>query len=214
MNRIIFGFIIILFFSCSKNNLSSVTNKTNSDNEQIEVTNSLENDLEGNLDVIKIYNSSQDKMTVMLDFINYPFIDKDIIYPDRIYYKSFEEIFTNLGHPINEMQQPIKNKQSEGNDAREFVYDLYKIYTIYLTFKDEVYIYSIKITMQDDIMYKFNLMKNDGPDKIREIFGWPYKTYEEKNNIEFLYSVPFNAETIGFQFIDDKLTAIMFYFNT
>jgi cbb3-type cytochrome oxidase subunit 3 len=163
-----------------------------------------------------IVSSEIDYKSKLLDFLENPFVDDNIIIPNRNGYNNLDELFSHLGNPINEYSIIKGIDQLYGNDnnyARNIEFKYYTIWALYIASDNIVYIYRIWIELKDEILYKYDIKKNDSPEKIKELFGNPnYTGITDQNRIAFNYFFGFDFPQFNFHFTDDKLTEIILTF--
>jgi hypothetical protein len=144
-------------------------------------------------------------------FFENPFIDTNIVIPNKYTYSSFDELFNLIGNPISEFETETIFSHYEGNYDRGFEYNYFDVYSVYVASNDVVIITMIWLNMKDNILYSFNIMKNDNPGKIIKLFGNPFhiNEYSNGNLIEYLYKVKYYQ--ISFQFDNNKLTSVIYH---
>jgi hypothetical protein len=207
----------LVLLSCSKKEEASTINNVFLGKETNVLTEILDDNLLDNQRIINNDNLTNNDTIfstkiLLQDFFDHPFIDKSIVMPNYIGYNSFDELFDHLGTPINEF--PIKTKYSdyEGNYERWFEYFYYSVSTLYVQSKDVIYTTLIWININDDILYNYDIKKNDKPDKIIELFGIANSIFNiQENKVEYNYFLPNNWDQINFQFVDEELSAIIFH---
>jgi hypothetical protein len=207
-------FLIVILLSCSKKEGIVDLNNTFENEIITELTDTLNYESLDNLNIISIDSSQQNAYKAILqDFYEHPFMDENIILPDYYGYTSFEELFNALGIPIDEFSTTIQGSLLEGgNYVRGFEFEYYNIGTLYVVSKDVIYIYFVWINMKDEILYNHNIKKNDTPDKITNLLGDRYQiSKQDENVIEYTYYLDWGVPQINFQFINEKLTSIIFH---
>jgi hypothetical protein len=155
---------------------------------------------------------TEEQITAKIFFDN-PFIENNIIVP-HYEYKSYDELFSKLGEPIDEFLPNNKTIYYEGNYLRGFVYEYYNIYTVYTASKDTVYVYLIEFTKKINIKYNFGIKFGDTIINIQNIFGTNGEKYQSvDNDITFLeYTTAFlTTEHIRFVFIKNALEEILLF---
>ena len=210
--KYLFLLLVVLFISCQRNLISDIS-KTLGDKEKTEIINNDEVDTEKNIEKLSNNIYLQDARIMMLDFINNPYINKNVIFPNQFVFNNYDEIFYNYGHPVNEIPFTSNDSRYGDNYVCGFVYYYYTINTVYLKSQNLVHVYSIEVPILENIPCKNNLDKNSNPKKIIELFGEPFYINDRDLITEYLYTVPFDTPTIGFQFIGDELVNIIFYFD-
>lgn len=189
-------FLTVILFSCSKSEKNIDSNNGESHEIIMEsIDNSLEIDYEAKL----------------FDFLRKPFMNENIIYPFLGGYASFDELYNHLGNPISEYSQ-IKGVPYL-DDARFMTYEYYSISALLIPQKNSVDLHYIDLRMRDDVLYNYDIKKDDTPDKIKETFGEPYSIGRIVGNvIDYSYFFGFDVPQIVFQFTDEKLWRIVFTF--
>ena len=167
---------------------------------------------------INIFSQNNNSNLMVRQFLNQPFNDPSIILPNNelLIYNSFEELFNHIGNPIGEFSTNHPGTNYDGNFTRGFIYEYYDICTIYVASRNVVFVYLIWFKFEKGVTYSKDVMKNDSPQKIQNIFGEP-NYIERIDEYTFEYSFyldNFSTEILKFQFTNFKLSAIIYILIT
>jgi hypothetical protein len=168
----------------------------------------------------KLYSNSIDSSpeidnkVKLLDFLEQPFVSENITIPNRNGYADLNALFMHLGNPISEysiIKGIVQLEDNDDNYARNIEFEYYTIWALYTVSNDMVNIYRISIELKDEILYKYDIKKNDSPEKIKKIFGEPFRSGKVSQNlIDYSYFLGFDLPSFNFQFNNEKLNRIIF----
>jgi hypothetical protein len=211
---------MIILLSCSKKEEIIVPNNDLTNEIMIESIDTLIIESTGELPFDSIDDLQEiDYMAKLLDFIEYPFIDENTIYPSLGGYGSFDELYNHLGDPISKytiIKGIDQLEMDKNNYALSIEFNYYSIWAVYIASEDTVIIDQISIKMNDEILYKYNLNKNDIADKIIALFGSPEDSYNSFDSatgklsiMSYRYFFSLDVPQITFRFRDNKFTEII-----
>ncbi|MCL2092874.1 MAG: hypothetical protein FWH12_01645 [Treponema sp.] len=160
-----------------------------------------------------IINETDTRAKIML-FMEQPFVNSRIAYPNLGGYEHYEELYLHLGQPLSEYEI-IKGldqlEEDPDNNARHMDFGYYSIWALYLAKEDRVYIYRVTIELGDELL-QHQINKNSSPQDITGIFPDFYRISRNRFNVvtAVTFFFGFDYPQINFAYEDEQLTRIAF----
>jgi len=110
------------------------------------------------------------------------------------------------------MRDSTIDHQRGDSKIRILTFENYYINTRYDTLNNNIIIISISINLKDELIYKYNIRKNDSLEHIIEIFGNPFPVNGIRINestVSYYYALDrLSMQRFIYRLTDDKLIAL------